>query len=101
MIQGRLLIDTLGYITVFMNKDICNKALFSSFYREGSIVTILANLAFGILTVLHLMYLGVMFDQGELQEEGYRWTHTIDKWKSLGFFSHYFMGFAFVLNFFL
>jgi len=70
-------------------------------YREGSIVTILANLLFGILTVLHLMYLGVMFDQNELQEEGYRWTHTIDKWKSLGFFSHYFMGFAFVLNFFL
>jgi len=70
-------------------------------YREGSFVTILANLAFGILTVVHLMYLGVMFDQSDTQEEGYVWTHTVEKWQSLGFFSHYFALFALGLNFLL
>jgi porcupine-like protein len=64
-------------------------------------VTILANLAFGILTVVHLMYLGVMFDQSDTQEEGYVWTHTVEKWQSLGFFSHYFALFALGLNFLL
>lgn len=70
-------------------------------YREGSFVVMLVNMALGILTVVHLMYLGVMFDQSELQSEGYKWTHTIDKWASLGFFSHYFMFSAFLLSFIL
>lgn len=70
-------------------------------YREGSLVVMLANGGLGILTVIHLMYLGVMFDQSEVQTEGYRWNHTIDKWESLGFFSHYFMLAAFLLSFFL
>lgn len=70
-------------------------------YREGSFVVMLVNLALGILSVVHLMYLGVMFDQSELQSEGYKWTHTIDKWAELGFFSHYFMLAAFLLSFIL
>ena len=61
----------------------------------------MANSAFGILTIVHLIYLGVMFDQTELQTEGYKWTHTIDKWKSLDFFSHISMTSAFVLSFLL
>ena len=70
-------------------------------HKEGAVSVMLANLVFGVLTVVHLMYLGVMFDQSELQNEGYKWTHTLDKWASLGFFSHYFMLAAFLLSFVL
>ena len=70
-------------------------------YKEASFPVLLANSAFGILTIVHLIYLGVMFDQTELQTEGYKWTHTIDKWKSLDFFSHISMTSAFVLSFLL
>ena len=68
-------------------------------HQEGSFMVMLINCGFGVLTVIHLMYLGVMFDQSDLQTEGYRWTHTIAKWQALGFFSHIFMAIMFVLSF--
>ena len=68
-------------------------------HQEGSFMVMLINGGFGVLTVIHLMYLGVMFDQSDLQTEGYRWTHTIAKWQALGFFSHIFMAIMFVLSF--
>lgn len=60
-------------------------------HREGSAWVILVNLMFGLLTMFHLAYLGVMFDQSnpELQQTGYSWGHTLDKWKRLDFSSHW------------
>ena len=76
-------------------------------HQEGSFIVMLVNSGFGILTVIHLIYLktGVMFDQSDLQSEGYHWnytiekkrlTYTIAKWKSLGFFSHRVIGIMFM-----
>ncbi|CAK9831201.1 Protein-serine O-palmitoleoyltransferase porcupine [Anthophora retusa] len=36
-----------------------------------------------------LTYLGLMFDTSELQETGYSYIHTIEKWSQLGFASHW------------
>ena len=70
-------------------------------HKEGSFWVMLVNFSLGILTAVHLMYLGVMFDQSDMQNEGYKWTHTIFKWESLSFFSHYVMFSAFFLSFIL
>ena len=63
-------------------------------HQEGS-----WNFGFGILTVIHLIYTGIMFDDSDLQSEGYHWTHTIAKWESLGFFSHWVIAIMFILSF--
>ncbi|XP_033219815.1 protein-serine O-palmitoleoyltransferase porcupine [Belonocnema kinseyi] len=47
------------------------------------------NLAFSALSIFHLAYLGLMFDTSELQETGYSYLHTIEKWSQLGFASHW------------
>merc|ERR1712137_1325116 len=57
--------------------------------REGCAWVILVNLGFGLLTMFHLAYLGVMFDQSGSSETGYSWQHTLSKWRNLGFTSHY------------
>ena len=49
----------------------------------------LANLAFGLLSIFHLAYLGVMFDSSRMQEQGYSYEHVLSKWRSLGFTSHW------------
>jgi len=59
-------------------------------HREGSAWVILVNLLFGLLTMFHLAYLGVMFDQSSPdQTTGYSWAHTVSKWRRLGFTSHW------------
>lgn len=48
------------------------------------------NLFFGLLSVFHLAYLGVMFDAApQLQEQGYSMSHTLSKWSELKFASHW------------
>jgi len=68
-------------------------------HREASFMVMLINTGFGIFTVGHLMYLGVMFDQSDIQAEGYHWTHTIAKWNDLGFFSHVVFAVLFIFSF--
>jgi len=67
-------------------------------YREGSTWVILVNLIFGLVTMFHLAYLGVMFDQSNPdQVSGYSWSHTLSKWRHLEYRSHYLVaGMAFV-----
>lgn len=50
---------------------------------------IATNIMFTVLTIFHLAYLGLMFDTSELQETGYSYIHTIEKWSQLGFASHW------------
>ena len=68
-------------------------------HSEASFRVMLFNMLFVLFSMVHLMYLGVMFDQSEVQTEGYRWTHTIAKWESLSFFSHWFMLLSLLLSF--
>ncbi|XP_035829159.1 protein-serine O-palmitoleoyltransferase porcupine-like [Aplysia californica] len=49
----------------------------------------LTNLAFGALAVFHLAYLGLMFDSSDGEDKGYTMWHTLDKWSSLSFLSHW------------
>lgn len=49
----------------------------------------MTNMAFSGLSMFHLTYLGLMFDTSDLQETGYSYSHTIDKWAQLGFASHW------------
>ncbi|CAK9799610.1 Protein-serine O-palmitoleoyltransferase porcupine [Anthophora plagiata] len=49
----------------------------------------LTNITFSGLSIFHLAYLGLMFDTSELQETGYSYIHTIEKWSQLGFASHW------------
>ncbi|CAI9744493.1 Hypothetical predicted protein [Octopus vulgaris] len=50
---------------------------------------LITNLAFGLLSIFHLAYLGLMFDSSSQEEKGYDMRHTLDKWSSLGFLSHW------------
>lgn len=50
---------------------------------------VLVNLVFGALSMFHLAYLGLMFDTSSLSEEGYSMDHTLGKWSSLHYASHW------------
>ena len=67
-------------------------------HNELSFTASFINSIFTMLNVLHLAYLGGIFDQHDMQMEGYDWTHTIAKWQTLGFFSHWFMFVAYLLS---
>ena len=67
-------------------------------HREGTTWVILVNLMFGFLTMFHLAYLGVMFNQTEESVTGYSWFHTLNKWKNLDFISHYIVGGVLLVN---
>ncbi|XP_043935251.1 protein-serine O-palmitoleoyltransferase porcupine [Protopterus annectens] len=50
------------------------------------------NLAFGILALFHLAYLGCLFDvdaDDSVEEQGYGMSHTIAKWSELNWASHW------------
>lgn len=57
--------------------------------KQNCAWVVIINLGFSFLSVFHLAYLGLMFDTSELQETGYSYSHTIDKWSQLGFASHW------------
>lgn len=64
---------------------------------------IVINLLFGLLALFHLTYLGVMFDQSDqqLQQTGYSLEHTLEKWRKLGFASHWVVAGMYAINFLL
>ncbi|XP_011553761.3 protein-serine O-palmitoleoyltransferase porcupine [Plutella xylostella] len=67
-------------------------------YRKGSFLTLFVNFLFGLITVTHLAYLGVMFEASfSLQESGYSYLHTLSKWENLNYFSHGFVAFLYVI----
>jgi len=70
-------------------------------YTESCGWVIIINFVFGLLTLFHLAYLGVMFDQSESSTTGYSWHHTLDKWSRLGFRSHFVVLAMMILNWIL
>ncbi|XP_057318085.1 protein-serine O-palmitoleoyltransferase porcupine [Microplitis mediator] len=76
--------SSLSSIIYFCGGTKCHYPLNS----KNSIKVLLINFGFSLLAVFHLAYLGLMFDTSELQETGYNYSHTIDKWSQLGFASH-------------
>lgn len=57
-------------------------------YKQYHPAVLVTNLVFMVLSVLHLAYLGLMFDSSSQEEEGYTMEHTLTKWYDLGFLSH-------------
>ncbi|XP_063993320.1 protein-serine O-palmitoleoyltransferase porcupine [Diachasmimorpha longicaudata] len=68
---------------------------------ENCYWVIVANLSFSVLSIFHLAYLGLMFDTSDIQESGYSYSHTIDKWSQLGFASHWVALATYVIYFLL
>lgn len=67
---------------------------------KNSIFIVIINIGFLILSVFHLAYLGLVFDTSNIQNTGYDYSHTINKWSQLGFSSHW-MAFVTYLIYFL
>lgn len=67
-------------------------------YKEDNWTVKLANFAFSLLAVFHLAYLGLMFDSSKVQEEGYNFYHTLNKWRWLHFSSHWIVLATFVFH---
>lgn len=58
--------------------------------RDSRLAVVITNAFLGFLVVFHLAYLGVMFDSSSKeQEEGYSYSHTLAKWSSLNYASHW------------
>uniref|UniRef100_A0A336M287 Protein-serine O-palmitoleoyltransferase porcupine n=1 Tax=Culicoides sonorensis TaxID=179676 RepID=A0A336M287_CULSO len=59
-------------------------------HESKKIFTRFLNILFSLLTIFHLAYLGVMFEAAfHIQEQGFSLSHTLDKWRSLDFASHW------------
>lgn len=55
------------------------------------------NGLFGAVAVVNLAYLGLMFGEGgDVQAEGFSYVHTLSRWQSLGFLSHWLVGGAYM-----
>ncbi|XP_014369461.2 protein-serine O-palmitoleoyltransferase porcupine [Papilio machaon] len=66
-------------------------------YKKNSFIAVLMNTFFSVITIMHLAYLGVMFEASfTVQESGYSYYHTISKWENLNFFSHGFVAFMYL-----
>ena len=59
---------------LFLSPILASSSFLISVYqhREGSTWVILVNLIFGLLTMFHLAYLGVMFDQSSPEQVAIR-----------------------------
>ncbi|XP_032515494.2 protein-serine O-palmitoleoyltransferase porcupine [Danaus plexippus] len=67
-------------------------------YKKNSFLAVFVNTLFSMITMMHLAYLGVMFEASfSLQESGYSYFHTINKWENLNFFSHGFAVFMYII----
>ncbi|XP_063885813.1 protein-serine O-palmitoleoyltransferase porcupine-like isoform X4 [Scylla paramamosain] len=59
-------------------------------YKKWSWIGIFINISFSVLAMVHLAYLGIMFDSNsQEQETGYSLSHTLSKWASLSYSSHW------------
>lgn len=58
--------------------------------HDSRLAVTITNVAFGVLVVFHLAYLGLMFDSSSKEQEvGYSYSHTLNKWSSLNYASHW------------
>ncbi|XP_063289206.1 protein-serine O-palmitoleoyltransferase porcupine isoform X2 [Pelobates fuscus] len=60
--------------------------------NKKSLLVYLTNLLFGVLAIVHLTYLGSLFDSetdDAVEEEGYGMSYTIHKWSELSWTGHW------------
>ncbi|VDN02318.1 unnamed protein product [Thelazia callipaeda] len=56
-------------------------------WKENSMPTLAVNMIFRIVAIIHLVYLGMAFDNSTA-ETGYSWNHTLNVWGDSYYFSH-------------
>ncbi|XP_026485101.2 protein-serine O-palmitoleoyltransferase porcupine [Vanessa tameamea] len=67
-------------------------------YKKNSLLAVFVNTLFSVLTIIHLAYLGVMFEASfSVQESGYSFYNTINKWENLNYFSHGLAAFMYLI----
>ncbi|KAK3912241.1 Protein-serine O-palmitoleoyltransferase porcupine [Frankliniella fusca] len=69
-------------------------------HRESRVIVVITNVFLGLLVMFHLAYLGVMFDSSSKEQEvGYSYSHTLAKWSSLNYASHWVVLGTYIFNF--
>uniref|UniRef100_A0A915J4I2 Protein-serine O-palmitoleoyltransferase porcupine n=1 Tax=Romanomermis culicivorax TaxID=13658 RepID=A0A915J4I2_ROMCU len=58
-------------------------------HKNTNVFVLVCNLGFLCLSVFHLIYLGMIFDSGDEQEQGYSSQHVWRKWNDYNFLSFY------------
>ncbi|XP_061715567.1 protein-serine O-palmitoleoyltransferase porcupine [Cydia pomonella] len=75
----------------------CTKACHHR-HKKNSFLAVLINTVFSLTTIIHLAYLGVMFEASfSVQESGYSYNHTLSKWENLNYFSHGLVAFTYII----
>ncbi|ESO88895.1 hypothetical protein LOTGIDRAFT_234449 [Lottia gigantea] len=67
-------------------------------YKNRNPFVIWTNMFFMFLSVFHLAYLGLMFDNSSEEETGYTMSHTLNKWSELSYASHWVAFGTFLFN---
>lgn len=66
-------------------------------FKKNSLLAVIVNGFFSLIAIVHLAYLGVMFEASfSVQETGYSYLHTLSKWENLNYFSHGLAAFMYV-----
>ncbi|TKR80857.1 hypothetical protein L596_014849 [Steinernema carpocapsae] len=68
-------------------------------HKSISVRATLVNFLFCLLSVYHLIYLGMVFDDSESQTSGYSMAHTISRWCEWNFSSHIVTGTMLLLGY--
>lgn len=67
-------------------------------YKKNSLLALVVNSIFTLITIMHLAYLGVMFEASfSVQESGFSYLHTMSKWENLNYFSHGLVVFMYII----
>lgn len=78
----------------------CCKSNCSHQFKKRNFWVLLFNINLSILSVVHLIYLGVMFESssttGDSYEEGFSYLNVFEKWTSLNFLSHWLIAICYV-----
>lgn len=72
-----------------LNANYCSSC--DHLYKRRNLYVILGNLFFSIIAVVHLAYLGMVFDTNEEDDNNfaYDFSYTLNKWSSLDYTSHW------------
>ena len=67
------------------------------YFADTTLPCFLMNGFFSLLCILHLAYLGQIFDSSPSSASGYNLRHAIEKWRALGFASHWIVAVMYLL----
>lgn len=67
-------------------------------FKKRNFWVLLFNINFSILSIVHLIYLGVMFESStsDSYEEGFSYLNVFEKWSSLNFLSHWLIAICYI-----